>query len=61
MKAFDVEVERDGKWTKVFSDDESHLRFRRIAFDETEATALRLTVRAAWGGEKAHVFGFDAL
>ena len=61
VKAFDVEVERDGTWTKVFSDDESHLRFRRIAFDETEATALRLTVRAAWGGEKAHVFGFDAL
>jgi len=60
-KAFDVEVEVGGKWTRVFSDEESHLRFRRLSFAAAEATAVRLTVRSAWGGEKAHVFGFDVL
>ena len=60
-KEFDVEVEVGGRWRRVASDGDNYLRLRRVVFDEPAATALRLTVRSAWGGGKAHVFGFDAL
>ena len=61
VKAFVLEAEANGKWVKIAEDEENHQRLRRLYFPLVEATALRFTVKSAWGGEKAHVFAMDAL
>ena len=60
-KAFRIEARIAGEWKCVFTDDLNILRFRKIAFASVDADALRLVVAETWGGEKAHVFAFDAL
>jgi len=60
-KAFRLEARVGGVWTTVFSDKTNHRRLRKVRFDPVTADALRLVVESAWGGDRAHVFAFDAL
>ena len=59
-KGFRVEVRVGGAWRTVAEDAANWRRLRQLAFDPVEADALRLVVTETWGGEKAHVFAFDA-
>ena len=59
-KGFRVEVRVGGAWRTVFADAANYRRLRQLAFAPVEADALRLVVTETWGGEKAHVFAFDA-
>ena len=60
-KSFHVDVRVGGEWRRVHEDDLNILRFRKVSFDPVDADGLRLVVDGTWGGEKAHVFAFDAL
>ena len=60
-KAFRIEARVGGEWRKVYEDRLNILRLRKVSFAPLEAEALRLVVDETWGGEKAHVFAFDAL
>ncbi len=60
-KAFRIEARVGGEWCKVYEDRLNILRLRKVSFASLEAEALRLVVDETWGGEKAHVFAFDAL
>ncbi len=60
-KRFRIDVRCDGVWKTVYSDELNILRFRKVAFAPVKADAMRLVVTEAWGGEKAHIFAFDAL
>ena len=59
-KNFRLEAEVAGEWKVVYRDAENFQRLRKVVFAPVEATALKLVVESAWGGEKAHVFAFDA-
>ena len=59
-KGFRVEARVGGAWRTVAEDAANWRRLRQLAFDPVEADALRLVVTETWGGEKAHVFAFDA-
>jgi hypothetical protein len=56
-----VDARVNGEWKTVYADNLNILRLRKVAFDPVDADALRLVVIEAWGGEKAHVFAFDAM
>ena len=60
-KNFRIETRKDGRWTLAYEGKENFRRLCRVAFAPVEADALRLVVTETWGGEKAHVFGLDAL
>lgn len=60
-KGFKVEARVKGSWMTVYEDSGNYLRLRRMSFSPVNADALRLVVTSTWGGEKAHVFAFDAL
>jgi len=60
-KSFHVDVRVGGEWRRVHEDGLNILRFRKVSFDPVDADGLRLVVDGTWGGEKAHVFAFDAL
>ena len=60
-KRFRIDVRCGGVWKTVYSDELNILRFRKVAFAPVKADAMRLVVTEAWGGEKAHIFAFDAL
>jgi hypothetical protein len=60
-KGFRIEALVKGQWTTVYEDSENILRLRKVTFAPVLTKQLRLVVTSTWGGEKAHVFAFDAL
>ncbi len=60
-KGFRIEAKVGKEWKTVYEDDDNYLRLRKVSWEPVKADALRLVVTSTWGGEKAHVFAFDAL
>jgi hypothetical protein len=60
-KGFRIEALVKGQWTTVYEDSENILRLRKVTFAPVLTKQLRLVVTSTWGGERAHVFAFDAL
>lgn len=60
-KGFRIDARIGGEWKTVFEEKLNILRLRKVSFEPVEADALRLVVTETWGGDKAHVFGFDVL
>jgi hypothetical protein len=59
-KGFRIEALVKGQWTTVYEDSENILRLRKVTFAPVLTKQLRLVVTSTWGGERAHVFAFDA-
>jgi hypothetical protein len=58
-RVFDVEAQDgDGHWTCVAHVENNYQRLVRLPLDVT-AQAVRFVVRETWGGERAHVFGWE--
>ncbi len=60
-RGFRIEAKVGKEWKTVYEDDNNYLRLRKVEWEPVEAKALRLVVTSTWGGEKAHIFAFDAL
>lgn len=61
LRAFDVEVQlADGTWQTIYRETNNYQRLVRIA-TPVKARSLRVTPRATWGAELAHVFSVDVL
>lgn len=60
-KDFHIEALVGKNWVKVFEAKDNYRRLFKAEFETVEAKALRVVVDKTWGGEKAHVFAFDAL
>lgn len=60
-KGFRIDARIGCAWRTVFEEKLNILRLRKVSFEPVEADALRLVVTETWGGDKAHVFGFDVL
>jgi len=57
---FDIELcDSEGNWTTAFEFRDNIKRLIELANLFEEVTGCRLRIRRTWGGEKAHVFGFD--
>lgn len=61
VRDFRIDVRTGSAWRTVYADTCNHQRLRKIGFPETDADGVRLVVGSAWGGGKAHVFGFEAV
>ena len=60
-KAYRIEAKVGCKWVCVYECPLNYVRLNKVSFPEVKADALRLVVTESWGGDKAHVFAFDAL
>ncbi|MHC4887661.1 MAG: FAD-dependent oxidoreductase [Planctomycetota bacterium] len=59
LKDFDLEVkDESGSFVPCLEVRENWRRYLTLPV-EARAQAVRLTVRSAWGGDRAHLFGFD--
>jgi hypothetical protein len=59
-RAFDLEIlDRAGQWQVARRVAENHQRLVKFPL-EVETAGLRFIPRASWGGERVHLFGFDA-
>jgi hypothetical protein len=59
-RAFDLEIlDSAGQWQVARRVTENHQRLVKIPL-EVKTAGLRFTPRASWGGERVHLFGFDA-
>ena len=60
IRAFRVEVQdADGAWNTIALVQDNHQRLVRLK-TEVCAKAVRFVPEATWGGDRAHLFGFDA-
>jgi hypothetical protein len=60
-KGYRIEALVGKEWKTVYEEDNNYLRLRKVSFEPVQTKQLRLVVTETWGGEKAHVFAFDAL
>jgi hypothetical protein len=61
LRAFDVDVQSaDGSWHAVHRESNNYQRLVFVAA-RAKAKSLRITPRATWGGELAHIFSADVL
>ena len=60
-RGYRIEALVGKEWKTVYSEDNNYLRLRKVSFEPVQTKQLRLVVTETWGGEKAHIFAFDAL
>jgi hypothetical protein len=60
-RGYRIEALVGEEWKTVYEEDNNYLRLRKVSFEPVQTKQLRLVVTETWGGEKAHVFAFDAL
>lgn len=63
VKAFRVEVRRDGAWVTAYRDDRNHQRLRRLPL-HVRADAVRIVPESTWAGggdDVGRLFAFEAL
>lgn len=61
-KSYRIEYKlKKGPWTVAYECPLNYLRLNKVSFPPVQADAVRVVVTESWGGEKAHIFAFDAL
>jgi hypothetical protein len=59
-RAFDLEIlDSAGQWQVAHREGNNYQRLVKVSL-EIETAGLRLIPRASWGGERVHLFGFEA-